>query len=281
MENIAIISSSKDAAGANTRSSLIELFGFESIGEKFDDADVMQFNKIEGKKIRLYLINEDLIFAENIDKRISADIYIFASKHRSKENTPSFAVHSIGNWRKAEFGGKEKALCPCSAILLKNLYLSLMQNSHFFGKSADFELTMEATHHGPYMEKPAVFVEIGSTEKEWNDKQNGDVIAKTIMGALERERENQNYESCVVLGGTHYTQAGNKAMGRTNYAVGHVCPKYALEHLDEEMLLQAISKTIPNPKIVLLDWKGLGKEKQKILNLLKNIKMEFKRIDKI
>lgn len=36
MENIAIISSSKDAAGANIRSSLIELFGFESIGEKVE-----------------------------------------------------------------------------------------------------------------------------------------------------------------------------------------------------------------------------------------------------
>ncbi len=31
MENIAIISSSKDAAGANTRSSLIEMFGFDKM----------------------------------------------------------------------------------------------------------------------------------------------------------------------------------------------------------------------------------------------------------
>ena len=32
---------------------------------------------------------------------------------------------------------------------------------------------------------------------------------------------------------------------------------------------------------ILLDWKGLGKEKQRIINLLKNLNLEFRRTDKI
>lgn len=123
---LATISSSEDQAGINIRNSLIESFN-----------------------------------SENIDKEISADIFIFASKHRSKENTPSFAVHAIGNWYKAELGGKEKKLCTSSAALLKNLLLELNESA----KSANYKITIEATHHGPFVEKPAVFIEIGSAEK--------------------------------------------------------------------------------------------------------------------
>src|SRR3989344_5701659 len=169
MHHIAIISSSKDPAGINIRNNLIELFNFEKNSEEFDDNDVYQYDKIQNKAIKLYLTNQDLIFAEHLDKRINADVFIFASKHRSKENTPSFAVHPIGNWNKADFGGEEKKLCPASAILLKNIFIGLNN----IAKDRDYELTMEATHHGTFIKKPSVFVEIGSTEKEWKDKNNG------------------------------------------------------------------------------------------------------------
>ena len=136
MQQIAIISSSRDPAGVNIRNNLIELFGFEKIGEKFDDNGIYQYNKIPNKIIKLHLTNNDLIFSENIDKKINADIFIFASKHRSKENTQSFAAHPIGNWGKAEFGGKEKALCPSSAILLKNMFIGLNGT----GKNSNYEI---------------------------------------------------------------------------------------------------------------------------------------------
>ena len=148
MQQIAIIASSKDPAGINIRNNLIELFNFERLNEKFDNNDVFQYDKIQNKNIKLYLTNKDLIFSENIDKKIDADVFIFASKHRSKENTPSFAVHPIGNWDKADFGGEEKKLCFSSAILLKNLFLELNN----LGKNLNFELTMEAAHRGPYLE---------------------------------------------------------------------------------------------------------------------------------
>ena len=278
MQQISIISSSKDPAGINIRNRLIGLFDFEKATEKFDGNEVFSF-KTGDKIIKLYLTNEDLISAENIDKKIIADSYIFASKHRSKENTPSFAVHPIGNWNKADFGGKEKTLCPSSAILLKDLFISLAQNSHFSQKNANFEVTMEATHHGPYVEKPAVFVEIGSTEKEYNDASNGEIIAKTIMDAL--KTKNKNYNGCIVLGGGHYNQSANKLMLQTSYAVGHICPKYALEYLDEDMLLQAINKIIPKPQMIILDWKGLGQYKSKTIELLEKLKLKYGRSQNI
>lgn len=275
MHNIAIIASSKDPAGVNIRNNLIQLFDFEKTNEKFDNNIIYQHNNINNKKVKLYLINNDLIFSENIDKTIGADAFIFASKHRSKENTPSFAVHAIGNWNSANFGGQDRKLCPSSAVLLKNLFIELDKNANNSG----FEITLEATHHGPYVEKPAVFVEIGSTEKEWSNKQNGETIAKTIMNAL--QNENKNYKSCIGIGGPHYCNNFNKISLKTGIALSHVCPKYHLGKLDEILVKQAIEKTLEEVKFVILDWKGLGTEKKRIVDLLKNLRLEIKRTDQI
>src|SRR3989344_3383733 len=107
MEKIAIIASSRDLAGVNIRNSLIGLFDFEKLDE-------------------------------NIDNRIDADIFVFASKHRSKENTKSFAVHPIGNWGKAELGGQDGKLCNSSAVLMKNLFVALNENA----KDTGYQITM-------------------------------------------------------------------------------------------------------------------------------------------
>ena len=271
--NIAIISSSKDLAGVNIRNNLIEIFNFEGIDEKFDSNNVYEYNKIKNKNIKSYLINSDLIHAENIDKKIEADVFIFASKHKSKENTPSFTVHPIGNWDKAEFGGEERKLCLSSAVLLKNLFIKLNKNGN-----KNYEISMEATHHGPYISKPAVFVEIGSTEKEWSDKSNGEIIAKTIISTLNQDNK---YKIAVGIGGTHYCTNFNKIVLSTDIALSHICPKYHLDKLNEGLLQQSIEKTKEKADFILLDWKGLGTEKQRILNLLKNINLEFKRGDQV
>jgi D-aminoacyl-tRNA deacylase len=272
--DIAIIFSSRDPAGLNIRNNLLELFGFEGLSEKFDGNYVHQL-EIQGKIIKLYLTNEDMIFSENIDRKINADVFIFASKHRSKENTKSFAIHPIGNWDKADFGGKEKKLCPSSAALLKNLFLELNNAA----KDSGYEITMEATHHGPYVEKPAVFVEIGSTESEWNDKENGKIIANTIINGL--KNKNENYEIALAIGGPHYCNNFNKLSLRTGIAFSHFCPKHHLGKLNEDLIKQAISKTKEKADLIVLDWKGLGTEKQRIVDLLKSMSLEIKRTDQI
>lgn len=272
--DIAVIASSSDPAGVNIRNNLIKLFGFENASKKSGNNDVF-FYKTGDKSVRLHLISRHLIFAERIDNEISADAYIFASMHRSSEDTPSLTVHPIGNWGKADFGGQDGKLCFSSAILLKNLFIELNKNA----ENSSYAVTLEATHHGPYVGKPAAFVEIGSTEKEWNDALSGEITAKTIVGAL--KSQHQDYKSCILIGGGHYNKAANKLMLKTDYAVGHICPKYALGHLDEELLMQAINKTVPKPEIVLVDWKGLGEYKQKIMALLKSLNVKCERVQNI
>jgi len=275
MQKIAIIVSSKDRAGVNIRNNLLELFDFKILNDKFDDNDVFQYNKIHNTIINLYLTNNDLIHSENIDRQINADIFIFASKHRSKENTPAFTVHSIGNWNSAEMGGYEKKLCHSSAILMKNMFIGLNENA----KHTNYEITMEATHHGPYIEKPAVFVEIGSTEKEWKEKTNGEIIAKTIIKSL--ENENKDYKIAVGIGGTHYCANFNKIMLKSDVAFSYVCPKYALQNLNEDLIQQSLQKTTEKIDFAVLDWKGLGAEKQRIVEMLEKLNVKVERTDKI
>ena len=70
-------------------------------------------------------------------------------------------------------------------------------------------------------------------------------------------------------------------MLNSNLAVGHICAKYNLENLDENLIKDTIEKIIPKPKFVLLDWKGLGKEKQRILDILNRSNLDYKRSDKV
>ncbi len=273
--NISIISSSKDPAGINIRNNLIGLFGFEETDEKFENNLVYEYSKIKNKIIRLYLTNQDLIFAEHIDKKINADVFIFASKHKSRENRQSFSVHPIGNWGKADFGGQDSKLCFSSAILLKNLFIELNKNA----ENSSYEITLESTHHGPYVDKPAAFVEIGSTEKEWNDKENGEIIAKTIMNALTNEKD--NYRIAVGIGGLHYCSNFNKIALSTDIAISHICPKYHLDKLDEALIKQSIEKTAEKVDFAILDWRGLGIYKQEIITLLEKLNIKYERVQNV
>ena len=252
----AIIASKKDPAGMNILNSLKNL-------------DLTKYDA------EIYEIQEELIYVENIDKKIKSDIFIFASHHQSKEGIHSLSCHAPGNWGKAEAGGIDNQLCFTNAVFLKEIFLLLNQKNTL----KEFQVTMECTHHGPYLEKPCFFIEIGSDAEQWNNQEAGSIIAEVIIEFLKRDNDFKEYEVAVALGGTHYLATLNKIQLNSNIAIGHTCPKHQLQNLNRDMLLQAMEKTIPKPDFVLLDWKGLGKEKQRILKIIEELKI--KRSDKL
>ena len=54
-----------------------------------------------------------------------------------------------------------------------------------------------------------------------------------------------------------------------------------LPYLTKELLKQAINKTKEKVDFILLDWKGLGTEKLKIKEILKNLNIEYKKTEQI
>lgn len=222
-------------------------------------------------KIPFTEVEQRSIFCEHLDEKIEGDILIFATTHRSVQGVQSLAVHFPGNFGKADLGGKERKLCIAPASLLKELYLGLK-------KRYSGEVTIEATHHGPFLKKPTVFIEIGSNEENWKDPVLGKIVADTLHEVLGRE---QKYRTVVVLGGGHYSLEVNKILTDTEYAVGHFCPKHNLVYLDEEMLLQMYEKNVEKVECFALDWKGMGGEKERIISLLEKLKLPYKKIKDI
>ena len=266
---IAIIVSKKDLAGLNIKDNLIQL-GFNKTDTKFDNSSI--YNK---DNINLYTLDRETIHSENLDKEINADLFIFATRHRSQSGTKTLCCHFPGNWDKAEHGGQEKQLNIAPSLLLKKAFLNLKQLT-----TEDYDVTMEATHHGPLIQKPCMFIEIGSEEQQWQDPNAGKIIAQTILNTLKTPDFDQ-HKVAIGLGGNHYCANFNKKIETNDIAMSHVCPKHNLEHLDESLLKQAIEKTLEKVDFILLDWKGLGPHKQKLLEMIKNLNLEYKRSDQL
>ena len=94
-----------------------------------------------------------------------------------------------------------------------------------------------------------------------------------------KNNEDNSYEPVFVVGGSHYNHVANKAMLQSNLAVGHICAKYNLKNLDMSLIKQAMEKC--SARLVLLDWKGLGKEKERVVSLLEENRILYKRSDKV
>jgi D-aminoacyl-tRNA deacylase len=293
----AIIASKEDIAGMNIKESLLKIFKFKETDEKFENNEILELE--EDPDVKLYTINSIQTHFEDIDRKIDADLFIFVSRHSAKSGINALTCHPIGNFNDNDLGGEEKKLCIAPSILLKKALIELNK----FKEKINHEVTLESTHHGPFLEKPVMFIELGSQESNWNNKDATNIIAQTLIKILKSSKNSLNFlghkksqsdfsvnnnknlnndktKSTIVLGGSHYNYVANKLMLKSDIAVGHICPKHNLETLDEEMLNQMLEKTLPKPEFVMLDWKGLGKEKQRILELLKNNNIKFERSDK-
>lgn len=263
--HIVIITSTKDPASMNIREHLLKEIPFA------EQNGVYSYNNIT-----LHTLNSDLIHAEYLDKTISADLFIFASKHVSAAKKPALTVHALGNFGPALYGGEERILCSAPTAYIKAALQKLEKYAAGIHSETHYEVIQEATHHGPYLDKPLQFIEIGSTEKEWQDKNAGKIVAQVIK-ELYTEKIKE-YKSAVGIGGLHHCPAFKKIQLQEEIAIGHVCAKYNLEHLDEVMLQQALKRSMPKAEIVVLDWKGLGEHKHRIKEMLE--KMNLKIVEK-
>ncbi len=260
LDKFLIVGSKSDLASRNIITNLI---------------DIGQFN--------LYIIDEDMLRTENLDpeKIKQFDFIIFVSKHKSEKHEKTLSIHAPGNFKEVWGGGKEKMLGPASALFEKHLFEMLVKEKENSDLSR-YSVTMEATHHGPLIERPSVFIEVGGTEEEWKDKGASFVVAKAIRNALNTWKENPYREIAVGIGGPHYCPGFNKIQLTSNIALSHIIPKYVAP-ITEEMILESINKTIEEVDFVILDWKGIGKveERDEIIKILDKNYIQWKRISDI
>ena len=78
----------------------------------------------------------------------------------------------------------------------------------------EFDLSLETTHHGPWIETPSLFIEIGSTAETWGHMGAAKLLAGIIYRGLGLDGGLGlgNWEGAgrvvVTLGGGHYAPRG-------------------------------------------------------------------------
>ena len=219
-----------------------------------------------------YLKNRS--FLHILDKDLPAsDCYIILSRHSSAAGEPAFTVHSVGNFSPDEpkLGGKAATLGKTHAEIQTLLLYSLSQN--IGSDLSHFDVVSEATHHGPLLSKPVIFIEMGSSQDVWSNDKTAKVIAKSIKFFLDYPQH--SFSSAIGFGGGHYPRKIAQSMLSLEYAVGHICPKYAIDFLTMDIIEQMINKTISSQPVeyVLFDKKGM-KKRQEIKEIVTNLSLK-------
>ncbi|MFW9774017.1 MAG: D-aminoacyl-tRNA deacylase [Candidatus Thorarchaeota archaeon] len=253
----------EESAYAWHNNSLFKIEGFSSEERNAD---------FKEHEIYLGLTKEPLIFLNDlklIETEIRPDFLIFASRHSSKTERPAFLIHTTGNWgENTDFGGNSKDLSLTSALLHKAGFLSLI-NQYTLENLANFSIDIEVSHHGPtILEKPLIFMELGSNKKEWVINEAGEFLAisilKTIFKFIELD-ESQNQQVGIGFGGTHYAPNFNRLIKTKDVAISFICPKYNVQDLDYELVKKMIDNTSEEVDYFIIDWKGTNSEDKKHL----------------
>ncbi|MDG6985635.1 MAG: D-tyrosyl-tRNA(Tyr) deacylase [Nitrososphaerota archaeon] len=265
-----ILSSNADIASRTLADALVEGEGFTSTGVKLLGHPVYQ----KGSFL-LATFEEMIVHPPDLDEFFNPQAYIFLSRHYAESGIPSLTAHTTGNFSsEARFGGVGKELGRSDPGLLKDYLRTLWKHR---SEAEGYEVTMEATHHGPTsLQKPVLFVELGSSEEQWGDKKAAGVVGRALMESL-TNREVWT-KVAVGFGGTHYSEKFTKLLLEDEYAFSFVAPKYALEHVDEGIVGQMLQRTNAPVRFAVLDWKGLGPHKEKVAGLVRQFGLEEVRV---
>ena len=222
-----------------------------------------------GKYYDLVIIPTPAISADWLEEKYDYEGFVFLSKHAAESGVLALTCHSTGNFSEAKFGGNNREVAIPHPYLQKAYLQTLRKNQ---SKFPEFQITIEATHHGPTaLSKPSIFIEIGTTEKQWNDVSLCNSIASLVHEVMTQPIKESPVAIC--FGGTHYPVKFTNELLEGRYALGTVTPKHALDDLDDALFSHIMAQN-SLAKTVLLDWRGLGSNKQKVLDFLDSTELE-------
>ena len=262
-----IVCSVGDPAGSNIRERLLERFKFKECEPDYDRNTVYS---LESDTI-LVSSTKRIVFIDDLDEFFKSDRTVFISGHYAESGIPSLTGHFTGNFGRADFGGNSGEIARFSPSLLKTYMRKLRELTRDL--ASVYTVTLEATHHGPTsLKSPVLFVELGSAEVQWRDPTAAGRIAEALMFSLQ---SSSKFEKCAVcIGGTHYSEKFNNSLFDSEFALGPIIPKYALEFLDSKIVAQILEKSDQPVKYALIDKKGLGSHKEAVHRVLENFDLE-------
>ncbi|MEM4713359.1 MAG: D-aminoacyl-tRNA deacylase, partial [Candidatus Bathyarchaeia archaeon] len=225
---ILIAASTKDLASVNIAKLILGSYPFKPVKEK------VYATEVSGRKVELIMLDEELVYTQNITARYPAlDLIIFISRHSSLSGTPTLSVHTPGNFEKADLGGipRKVSIAPANAMKTALRTMAKLVEEKYL----NYKISYECTHHGPSLDAPAMFAELGSTPKNWEDLEAAEVVAHATMKAV-ADFDKQTSKAALGIGGPHYNEKFTRIALEEDKAFGHIIPKYAVAKIDEAIL---------------------------------------------
>jgi D-aminoacyl-tRNA deacylase len=226
------------------------------------------------ENIRLHIHDGSLLHLENLDKEYpDTKSFIFLSKHRSDSGISSLTCHCTGNFADNPYGGNPKEVAIAYPSLQKEYLKAITAIAK--QRVLEYDVTIEATHHGPTsLKKPVLFVELGSSMLQWTDSKAATVMCDSLLTVL-----CSNIRHCkevgIALGGTHYPTKFNKLLLNSEFGLAAVASKHNLQAVDEVMLDQMITKSIEPVTHIVIDSKGLGSQKERIMRIAESTRLKI------
>lgn len=264
-----LVASSEDLAGRTMLDCLRDRMGFEANAQHGESV----FASARYRHIKLHVSSSDLLHQERLDETYpQAAAYIFLSKHKSDSKIPTLTCHCTGNFGDNPYGGNPREIAISYPSLQKR-YLQALVGAR--AQIPRYDITIEASHHGPTsLKKPVLFAELGSSESEWSDENAAFVICNVLLSLLDG-----GFDRCenvgIALGGTHYPVKFNKLLLESGFGLAAVASKHNLEAIDQDVMDQMISKSVERVKKVVVDTKGLGSQKDRVMKMVDKTGLEI------
>ena len=229
---ILLVCSEGDLPSVNMRDALLGMVEWEELGP-FGSDRMFSFRDL------VMISTPDFhIYTDDIDERVSKygfgspDAVIFMSKHAAASGEAALTVHPIGNFNENKFGGRERSLVQSSPVLMTEALRYFSSNNDL-----NFKVCFEVTHHGPWLNAPTFFIEIGSDERNWGNKDAAALLARTLLNL-----RSNDYPTVVGVAGGHYAPRFTDMALNRKVNFGHMVPSYHIENASDEEIHRMVSQ---------------------------------------
>ena len=273
---ILIAASSKDVAGLNIAQQILRRYPFSKTRSEFQENPVY-LAEINTQNVCFVTLKEETIKAQTLpDHFTSLRLIVFISRHSSASGIPTLSVHTPGNFAEAKLGGLPKTLSIAPATAMQTALKALKRYQEEM--RLDYAVSYECTHHGPSLNVPTMFVELGSSEQQWRDAKAAEAVAHATMHAI-RNFGVSTDTAVLGIGGMHYNQRFTQMSLHGEAVFSHMIPKYAIQHVTAELLTQCVERTLEKIDSVILDWKGIkSADKPNLLTVLRDVGLPYTRV---
>lgn len=248
-----VICSEADPASVNIRDRMLEMGSFQDYAT-FEGRPVY-----EGHGGFLLTIGDESLYRNNVDAEAfhvlgeQPHVVVYLSRHSSKTGLKSLTVHPIGNFSHARYGGFFRQLVHCCPGAMTRA----LRRMATLAKEAGLPhaVSFEVTHHGPYLNTPTFFIEIGSDEAAWTEREPAEVIARTVLEA----EPGGSGEVVLGVGGGHYAPRHTEVALKKDVCYSHIVPTHAIPGLGSQLLEQMLDY-VCEARMVYYHRKAMPKE---------------------